>query len=542
MKLDIFPIEKFIKANDCPQVSNPVFFNSDGTPTVDGLFSYELFGYSDDDRKSIFGYVDLKNYYLHPLIYLILMKRMGSLGKVVTGEKYAVIADKKIKIVPEDFDGAETGMDFLYDHFNEIDWFNEMDDEEIDSIDKRSRLKFLQSLKRDDVFTRYWLIIPPYYRDESSTNKSMGDSINKLYKELLSRVKGMNLGYSFDIFGSESRIRIQNILKDIYLSSIAPISGKNLILQKGKTEGELKGTSKNSMLRRHLLGKTVEWGVSSVMTSPQNSAATQFKDKPVPFGYGAFPLAILLSTFNPFFLNSASDMLESMLLDFKTKNATRIKRIDLGQFNPDVIEKMIKSFIKDINGRFDPIEFTFIDNSNSKQKYGLYIFEKDKNGKVTKRFFTKTDLFYIIAMNVLTDKHMYITRFPVANYQNIYPSKIKVLSTVKTRKVSISFNDEEYIEYEKYPVFPSLGYNKIDSQFFDVTFVGNAYLASLNGDYDGDTVFLRGVFTEEANTEAEKLIWNKTNFFNAQGKTTRSIGGIGKECILGLYELTKSIN
>ena len=54
-------------------------------------FSYELFGYSDDDRKSIFGYVDLKNYYLHPLIYLILMKRMGSLGKVVTGEKYATV-------------------------------------------------------------------------------------------------------------------------------------------------------------------------------------------------------------------------------------------------------------------------------------------------------------------------------------------------------------------------------------------------------------------------------------------------------------------
>jgi hypothetical protein len=46
---------------------------------------------------------------------------MGSLGDVLQGTKYAVIVDKKIKIVPETFEGAETGIDFIYDNYEKID-------------------------------------------------------------------------------------------------------------------------------------------------------------------------------------------------------------------------------------------------------------------------------------------------------------------------------------------------------------------------------------------------------------------------------------
>ena len=72
VQLDIFNIDDFVKANKCPQVTNPIFFNFDGTPTADGLFSYVLFGFSDDERKNIFGYIDLKSHYLHPLVYEIM--------------------------------------------------------------------------------------------------------------------------------------------------------------------------------------------------------------------------------------------------------------------------------------------------------------------------------------------------------------------------------------------------------------------------------------------------------------------------------------
>lgn len=52
-------------------------------------------------------------------------------------------------------------------------------------------------------------------------------------------------------------------------------------------------------------------------------------------------------------------------------------------------------------------------------------------------------------------------------------------------------------------------------------------------------LYMRAVFTQEANAEAERLIWNKTNMLRADGSLSRGLSNIGKECILGLYELTK---
>ena len=130
MKIDIFDVDDFVKANKCPQVTNPVFFNYDKTPTSDGLFSYELFGVSDNDRKNIFGYVDLKGPYIHPLIYTMMSKRMGSIKDLLSGDKYAIIVDKKIVYASEDTEGAGTGIGFIYDNFDRINWIDDVEEEE----------------------------------------------------------------------------------------------------------------------------------------------------------------------------------------------------------------------------------------------------------------------------------------------------------------------------------------------------------------------------------------------------------------------------
>lgn len=552
MKLDLFDINAFIRANNCPEVTNPIFFNYDGNPTPDGLFSYELFGFTDEERKNIFGYIDLKGNYVHPLIYVTMIAKMGSLGKILIGEKYAVIADKKIKIVDEDFEGARTGVDFLYDNFEYINWIDEIDEEEIDSLDKKTRLKFFKSLKKEEFFVNKWLVLPPFYRAESSTNKSMGDDINKLYKELLSKVRGMNLGFSFDVFGAETKLRVQNILKDLYLSTIAPISGKNLILEKGKSEGTLAGAGKNSMIRKHLLGKTVDWSSSSVITSPHNSDANRPEEKPVPWGYGAFPLASLLSMFQPFYVNWCVDFMEVFVNFIANLFATDIKKINLAQYNSERIEKLIKKFIKDPEDRFENITIDFVGKDGVEREYRIPFFEyktledAENFENYISRPFTLTDLLYIASTEILTDKHIYVTRFPIANFQNIYPSKIKILSTAKTRKIYYNFGksyDLLKAKYDdKYPTIPAqFNENDRDSDFYDVMICGNAYLASLGGDYDGDMLYMRALFSQEANAEAEKLVWAKTNMLNASGKVSRALSEIGKENVMGLYELTKEV-
>ena len=557
MKLDLFNIDDFVRVNNCPQVTSPIFWNYDTTPNSEGLFSYELFGTSDEERKNIFGYIDLKGHYIHPLIWLMIQKRMGALGDVMNGIKYAVIADGKIKYVDEDFKGAETGIDFLYEHYEEINWIDAIEEAEIDSIDKKTRLKFIKSLKKDEFFITKWLVLPPFYRAESSTNRSMGDNINKLYKELLTRVNGMNLGFSFDIFGAETKLRIQNILKDIYLSTCSPISGKNLIFEKGKQEGELKGTSKNSMIRKHLLGKNVDWSASNVITSPHNSNANTPDEKPVPYGYSRFPMSTLVSMFQPFYVQYISDMLADYLNEFRAEYANKIKKIDIGQFNADNVEKLLKKYIKAPNSRNDQIkiEFTGTDGNDYTISLALYEFKTKEDAVANKNFLarpmTLTDIIYIASKATLSDKHVYVTRFPIANFQNIYPAKIKVLTTTKTRKLYVRFfgiNKTEIAYFDDYPTMPkfntaAMKYDgeDIDSNLYDVMICGNAYLATIGGDYDGDMLYMRAVFTQEANVEAEKLIWAKTNMLNAKGEVSRGLAEIEKECVIGLFELTKVI-
>lgn len=545
MKLDIFSIDKFIAANHCPEVTSPIFFQYDGNPTPDGLFSYELFGMSDEERKNIFGYIDLHSYFIHPLVYVIMISRMGSLRDIITGRKYAVLADGKIKYVPETYAGAETGIKFLYDNFEKIRWIDEIEEVEIDSIDKKTRLKFIQSLKKDEFFVTKWLVLPPFYRDQSSTNRSMGDEINNLYKELISKARSLKAGFSFDLFGDETKLRMQEILKELYFTTTAPVSGKHLVNDGGTKV--LKGSGKNSLFRKHLLGKTLDWTASCVITSPQNNKANTVSRKPVPFGYSDFPLATTISMFFPFFVSEAALFLQDALNSFASDNATKIKKINTSQFSTDVIEKFLKKFVKATDDRFSPIIFEYYDLDNKKVTMTMDIIEyKTENDAKTgengiTRPFTLTDLLYHLACIITRDKHAYVTRYPIAYFQNIYPCKVKPLSTVETRHVWIQYSkgSGNVYEYDEYPMIPGAGHSYLDSKFCDVMIIGNPYLAQMGGDYDGDMVYIKPVFSKEANAEAERLIWAKTNMLTAKGKLARTLNGIGKECIMGMFELTK---
>ncbi len=549
LKIDLFNIDKFIEENHCPEVTNPIFFNYDQTPTADGLFSYELFGISDDDRKNIFGYIDLGGHYIHPMIYSLLTARFGSFRDILTGNKYAIIADKKVKIVPEDFDGAETGLDFFYDHYEEINWIDNLEEEEMDSLDKKTRLKFLKSLKKDEFFVSKWLVLPPFYRAAAADSQSMGDSINNLYKDLISRTRSMKTGFSISLFGAETRLKIQNTLRDLYLTTLAPASGKNLIFEKGKVEGTLKGSSKNSLIRKHLLGKTVDYTASAVITSPEISGSKDPYTTPAPFGYSRFPLATLLSLFQPFIVATGVAFLEDFLQGFYTANYSDIKKIDLNQYNAEYVAKLVKKFIKSRDDRFSFIpEFSYVDKNGETKKAFANIYKAfNVHGNNTDNLewkeytMTLTDFFFLVADQCLHDKHVYVTRYPVTNFQNIYPSKIIIMSTARTRKTALKIGSEDSISIiDEYPIIPEDNSIKsIDSDFLDVMYPGNAPLAAIGGDYDGDMLYMKSLFSKEANEEAERLIYSKTNILKADGKVSRSLADIGKECVMGLYELTK---
>lgn len=118
----------------------------------------------------------------------------------------------------------------------------------------------------------------------------------------------------------------------------------------------------------------------------------------------------------------------------------------------------------------------------------------------------------------------------IETYQNICPCRIVVVSTKETKEQKLH---DRYLP--DYPIIYD-DYICDESSFIDSVRPHNSYLDSFGGDYDGDTVSLRAVFSVEANLEADKLIFDKKNLLNQSGTASRPIG---KDAKLALYSLTR---
>jgi hypothetical protein len=136
------------------------------------------------------------------------------------------------------------------------------------------------------------------------------------------------------------------------------------------------------------------------------------------------------------------------------------------------------------------------------------------------------------AVEMTADKHIIITRYPVLDYNGSYISRIHVISTRDTMAMSIDGK-----VYKTYPVVDlNVKQEDMDSIFRDTINICALYLPGIGGDHDGDQVTAKGVFTQEANEECERLMKEKANFLSIQGKGLRTIGNEGAQT---LYSMTR---
>jgi hypothetical protein len=99
---------------------------------------------------------------------------------------------------------------------------------------------------------------------------------------------------------------------------------------------------------------------------------------------------------------------------------------------------------------------------------------------------------------------------------------------------SITFQNETF---PYYPIVdPDLPHNIVSTSFADTLTPSNSRLDAIGGDYDGDTVKSVGIWSDEANEEAEKLMYSK--IFSIKPDCS-SLFAIAKGCLNGLYSATK---
>ena len=508
-KLEMLDVDKFVKTNECEPITNPIYFIRDGIPTPDGLFSNEIFGITQVDRSGIYAYIDLHSYFFHPLIYKILTRMNRSIRECVHGTKHFIINNNGDLV--EDANG-ETGIEFLRKNFDKIKL------KETDSRKRSLRIKFIEDNK-DNIFINKYIVIPPFYRDVKSNDTSQGvGDINKMYDGLIISSNSLKESSDYGFFTVDSvKGRIQESLMGIYdWFSQEPQLAK-----------------KNGIIRRAGMSKTVDYATRLVISAP-NMRVESYKDIDVNNEYSALPLASACANFFPFMVFIIRRMFENAF----SGNATQ-KYIDDDElkvaniidpmiyFSDEVIKKELERFAKGTTSRFNPIT---IPNDSGKE---IYLKIKGYNNQTVAfdRVLTWCDIIYMAAVEASRNRCILITRYPFDSYFSQFPTLVTISSTVNTENVIVNGT-----HYPKYPKIRKEDIGKDTSNLFcDTLNMSNVFLTGIKGDYDGDQVTVRAVFTDEANAELISHLHNKARFIKSNGVNSRVSTN---ECIQALYSLT----
>ena len=116
---------------------------------------------------------------------------------------------------------------------------------------------------------------------------------------------------------------------------------------------------------------------------------------------------------------------------------------------------------------------------------------------------------------------------------------VKVSSTIETEPMILDITGGDTY----YPKFPKIRQEDIgtdtSNKFIDTLNLSNLLLAGIGGDYDGDQVTLKFLYSEEANKEAREIIESRKHLLGLDGKYVRESD---KEAIQAMYSLTRVLD
>lgn len=478
LELSLIDPDKLVKANDLKEVTSPIFFIRDNIPNPEGLLSNEIFGISKDERANIFAYIDLGDWFINPLCYKVWTKLDRKIRDVVYSSKNFIINSEGLL---EENENGETGIKFLRKNIDKINF-------RVTDSNKRDRnIEFIMSNK-DKLFIRKMIVIPAYYRDINSAGGGkvgVGD-INNLYSSLLISVRALkdSVEYGFNLSGATYG-RVQDTLLAIY---------NNL----STGDGGMKLSSKFGIVRRANMRKTTDYGSRLVISAPELKV-NSYKDLRVTMEYSAVPLASICVNFLPhmvfnirrFFENEFGGAGLYKYVDFHDDHKVKIVHVKnyQSEFSDDRIRKEIDKFIHGYTDRFNVIpipneEGIQINMGFKGKQMSAEEYAKGNAGNmpITERDMTWVDVFYMAAVEVVKNKMILITRYPIDSYYNQFPTKVDVASTKKTEPMVV-----DNVFYPHYPKIrqEDIGKNSSNS-FQDTLNMANSYLGAIGGDYDGD--------------------------------------------------------
>lgn len=521
--------DKIIEGNGLQEVTDPIPFKNGREPTDGGLFSPLIFGETPKERVKTHAYINLKRKFFHPYVYEILSKLYSKFDTIASGQgAWYINATGDLEEIkdPQDrrYNEENTGLAWLVKNFKKIHF------KESDSDKRKAMLALIHSLSDDEIFISKWIVIPVFYRDvDNSTGKITIDQLNEWYSQILMNVNS----YDTEVLSISKHLTLYKIQK---------------LMVEIRKYGQSLIEKKKGALQRTILGKAPDFGGRGVISVPSMDGCDCPEDCLVDITHSGIPLAKCIEMGYPFMIKWIMEFFEETFLNQKStpcykkvNGKMELTRIDISDqseiFTQKYIDKKAEMF-KETYGaeRFEAVKIRGKDG----KEYDMYFpgkgytndTENARSNTIGTRPMTWTDIFYLAAVETLSDKHVFITRYPLEDYFGTFPSKVAVLSTIRTSPVIINGK-----VYRHYPVIDlNLPYSVVARQFIDTFSFSNLYLDAIGGDYDGDTVSGKILFTLEANQESDAHLKSIRHYLTVQGKLNRVLGN---ETFLTFYNMTR---
>ena len=421
MKLELLDIDRLIAVNKLQEVTSPRLVSSKMLFDQDGILSNDIFGISKDDRRSTFAYISLHRKFIHPHIYHKVLKGIfRGIVYMVAGQKYYSVRNG---MLVEDSENGWTGIDGLYEHWDEIKWA------QWGSVNVTSKT-LLSNLTRDQVFIDKILVCPPAYRDVmlSGTVDSSDhvNELNTLYTTIIRTAALLKEGGIFARKQYATQAKIENLLVDVM----------NYYKQQIST--------KHGLIRKNLLGKSVDYGVRAVISAP-NYNHNRIEDNIIDVEHSAIPISMCCSMFYPF--------IESWLKNFFTreiindpnlityydentkKEFTAVLKDPEVQFSEKHIRKMINDYCLNPDNRFKLITVdVLVPRKGGDRTVKATMVLKGKKllpnnaTEVLHRAMTVTDILFLACSETCERRHVMVSRYPVGTDKGIYFNKQSTLS------------------------------------------------------------------------------------------------------------------
>ena len=399
-------------------------------------------------------------------------------------------------------------------------------------------------------------------RFQYRNNKLDIPPINSLYRKLITIAQSVKFSSSLEVTSIMDKMNMQLTLVDIekyYIELIRQSDG---------------------FFRQYVIGKNPDYGVRSVISCPVLTQYDKPDDCPIDMNHTGYPLSEVIQSLYPFierwvynwFVNEfdvSSGVKPALIYENGKKKLVAMNAVNLityksydangkeiekvrteksnivdGKYNIDNIRKRINTWIDNYESRFDPITYDGEYNGKIYKNCELAFTgvpyaadaQNPNTSDIANRAFTWTDLLYLAAEDCASDKYAWVTRYPLTTYLGVYPTKMFVMSTVRTMKCKMVVNGETRI-YDYYPLIdPNKTTMEVSTSFNETINMANSRLAVIGGDYDGDTVSTRAMFSVEANAETMDIINSPKNFLNCKGSLIATMTNEGN---LTLYNMTK---